>query len=60
MKLIKNINMDIVIPNFTECNDSCSDSCCADDSSIKGSGTTLYTSKNRGNENPTKNSPELQ
>lgn len=54
MKLIKSIVTDSFTPNFVNCNDKCGDGCC-EKTDFKGSGTTLYTSKNRGQENSGKN-----
>ncbi len=46
MQIIKtNSEMNNIL-RFPNCNDNCSDACCAG-TNIKGSGATLYTSKNR-------------
>ena len=55
MQFNKNLFNAPINPNrFPNCNDLCSSDCCSG-VSIKSSGATLYSSKNRGAENSGKN-----
>lgn len=55
MEFNKSLFNDPTNPNrFPNCNDNCSSDCCSNET-IKGSGATLYSSKNRGAENSGKN-----